>query len=94
MDLVKRVVFIMVLDVLCVASMDEVYKVGDDSGWTTQNMPDHKKWDASKAFKIGDSIGTYDNNVVQVSYEDYKKCNASSPMKTFTSGKDTVRILS
>ncbi|KAI3838750.1 hypothetical protein MKX03_004696 [Papaver bracteatum] len=97
MGLVERVVFFMVLDALFVASMAEVYKVGDDNGWTTQNMPDYyKKWSASKAFKIGDSIvfeySPQNNNVVQVSYEDYKKCNASSPIKTFASGKDTVPI--
>ncbi|KAI3946558.1 hypothetical protein MKW92_042916 [Papaver armeniacum] len=98
MGLVERVVFFMVFAALCVASsMAEVYKVGDDNGWTTQNMPDYKKWSASKAFKIGDSIvfeySPKDNNVVQVmSYNDYKKCNGSSPLKTFTSGKDTIPI--
>ncbi|KAI3983296.1 hypothetical protein MKX01_013363 [Papaver californicum] len=96
MGLVERVMFFMVLAVLCVASMAEVYKVGDNNGWTTQNMPDYKKWAASKAFKVGDSIVfEYDpkwHNVVQVSYENYKKCNASLPMKTFTSGKDTIPI--
>ncbi|KAI3910298.1 hypothetical protein MKW92_012953 [Papaver armeniacum] len=98
MGLVQRVVFCMVLAALCVASsMAEVYKVGDDNGWTTQNMPDYKRWSASKTFKIGDSIvfeySPKDNNVVQVmSYDDYKKCNGSSPLKTFTSGKDTIPI--
>ncbi|RZC76721.1 hypothetical protein C5167_002923 [Papaver somniferum] len=98
MGLVERVVFFMVLAALCVASsMAEVYKVGDDNGWTTQNMPDYQKWSASKAFKIGDSIvfeySPKDNNVILVSYDDYKKCNGSSPMKTFTSGKDTIPIM-
>ncbi|RZC91092.1 hypothetical protein C5167_028926 [Papaver somniferum] len=98
MGLVERVVFFMVLAALCVASsMAEVYKVGDGNGWTAEeHMPDYQEWSASKAFKIGDSIAfEYDpewHNVVQVSYENYKKCNASSPIKTFTSGKDTIPI--
>ncbi|KAI3966283.1 hypothetical protein MKX01_027451 [Papaver californicum] len=95
MGVVERVMFFMVL---CVASsMAEVYKVGDDSGWTTVNpIPNYQKWSASKAFNVGDSIVfQYDaqlHNVVQVRYEDYKKCNASSPFRTFTSGNDTIPI--
>ncbi|RZC91210.1 hypothetical protein C5167_027274 [Papaver somniferum] len=97
MGLVQKVVFFMVLAVLYVSSsMAEVYKVGDYSGWTNQNMPDYKKWSASKDFKVGDSIvfeySPQNHSVVQVSYEDYKKCNSSSPMKTFISGKDTIPI--
>ncbi|XP_026443336.1 chemocyanin-like [Papaver somniferum] len=86
MSLVERVVFFMVLAALCVGSMAEVYKVGDDNGWTAkEHMPDYEEWSASKAFKIGDSIVfEYDpewHNVVQVTHEDYRKCNASSPIK-------------
>ncbi|RZC91082.1 hypothetical protein C5167_028911 [Papaver somniferum] len=96
----ERVMFFMALAVLCVtSSMAEVYMVGDGYGWTsweTGSMPDYKEWSASKAFKIGDSIVfEYEpewHNVVQVSYENYKKCNASSPIKTFTSGIDLIPI--
>lgn len=88
----------MALAVLCVASSTaEVYKVGDDKGWTTLTpIPDYQKWSSSKAFKVGDSIvfeyPPQIHNVVQVNYTDYKNCNAASPIRTFTSGKDTIPI--
>ncbi|KAI3867081.1 hypothetical protein MKW92_022395 [Papaver armeniacum] len=60
MGVVERVMFFMALAVLCVASSTaEVYKVGDDKGWTTLSpIPDYQKWSSTKAFKVGDSIGT------------------------------------
>ncbi|RZC76175.1 hypothetical protein C5167_000294 [Papaver somniferum] len=98
MGLVERVIFFMALAVLCVASSTaEVYKVGDDKGWTTLSpIPDYQKWSSTKDFKVGDSIvfeySPEMHNVVQVNYTDYKNCNAASPIRTFTSGKDTIPI--
>ncbi|KAI3832170.1 hypothetical protein MKW92_038466 [Papaver armeniacum] len=98
MGVVERVMFFMALAVLCVASSTaEVYKVGDDKGWTTLSpIPDYQKWSSTKAFKVGDSIVFEYNpqmhNVVQVNYTDYKNCNAASPIRTLTSGKDTIPI--
>ncbi|KAI3838751.1 hypothetical protein MKX03_004697 [Papaver bracteatum] len=73
----------------------EVYMVGDEHGWTINSMAHNKEWSASKAFKIGDSIGTMRKSVTMWSkwtYEKYNKFNASSPIKTFNSGKDTIPI--
>ncbi|KAI3896706.1 hypothetical protein MKW98_009559 [Papaver atlanticum] len=96
MGVVERVMFFIALAVLCVASTAEVYMVGDDHGWNINSLAYYKEWYASKAFKIGDSIvfeyAPERHNVVQVTYENYNKCNASSPIKTFNSGKDTIPI--
>ncbi|KAI3860502.1 hypothetical protein MKX03_017884 [Papaver bracteatum] len=97
MGVVERVMFFMVLAVLCVSSMAEVYKVGDDKGWTTLSpIPDYKKWSSTKAFKVGDSIVFEYNpqmhNVVQVNYTDYKNCDTARPIRTLTSGNDTIPI--
>ncbi|KAI3997363.1 hypothetical protein MKX01_003166 [Papaver californicum] len=100
MGVVERVLFFMAFAVLCVSSMAEVYKVGDDIGWDAIGvefgMEFYKDWSSSRAFKIGDSIVfEYEpqlHNVVQVTHENYKKCNASSPIKIFTSGNDTIPI--
>ncbi|RZC85495.1 hypothetical protein C5167_041678 [Papaver somniferum] len=46
------------------------------------------RWEPFSTFEYSPQ----NHNVVQVSYDDYKKCNAASPMKTFTSGKDTIPI--
>ncbi|KAI3942206.1 hypothetical protein MKW98_003805 [Papaver atlanticum] len=100
MGVVERIMFFMAVAVLCVASSTaEVYKVGDDKGWTTLSpIPDYKKWSSTKAFKVGDSIVFEYNpqmhNVVQVNYTDYKKCNTAAAIRTLTSGNDTIPIKS
>lgn len=74
----------------------EIHKVGESTGWTNVEMPDYKKWSFSKSFKIGDSIlFEYQprfQNVFQVNHDNFQKCNTSTPIKTFTSGKDLILL--
>ncbi|KAJ8442754.1 hypothetical protein Cgig2_011024 [Carnegiea gigantea] len=73
-----------------------VYKVGDAAGWTTIGNVDYKQWAATKTFHVGDVIvfnyAPQFHNVMQVTHQDYKACNASSPIVTHTSGNDSITI--
>ncbi|CAL5209710.1 unnamed protein product [Lathyrus oleraceus] len=98
MALVERA---MVLSIVLVAmhisfSYAAVYKVGDSAGWTTLGNIDYKKWAATKNFQLGDTIifeySAKFHNVMRVTHTMYKSCNASSPIATFTTGNDTIKI--
>ncbi|KAI3859166.1 hypothetical protein MKW92_047162 [Papaver armeniacum] len=77
-------------------SMATVYKVGDDAGWTTMGDVDYQKWSSSKTFRVGDVIlftyNTQYHNVMQVTHPQYQACNATAPLKTFTTGNDSITI--
>nr|GEZ34186.1 mavicyanin-like [Tanacetum cinerariifolium] len=70
----------------------EVYLVGEGHGWTSIGHIDYKTWAATKHFQVGDSVvfryAKKFHNVVRVSYENYKTCNATNPYTTYTSGND------
>ncbi|XP_065859258.1 mavicyanin [Euphorbia lathyris] len=73
-----------------------VYKVGDTAGWTTIGNIDYKQWSATKTFHLGDLIvfeyNSQFHNVMRVTHNMYKSCNASAPMATYTTGNDSVTI--
>ncbi|KDP40154.1 hypothetical protein JCGZ_02152 [Jatropha curcas] len=73
-----------------------VYKVGDSAGWTTIGNVDYKQWAATKTFQVGDVIvfeyNSQFHNVMRVTHEMYKTCNASAPLATYTTGNDSITI--
>ncbi|XP_074589699.1 mavicyanin-like [Curcuma longa] len=73
-----------------------VYKVGDAVGWTILGSPNYTAWTVSKDIHLGDTIMFVYNknfhNVLEVSKEDYKACNAASPIATYTTGNDSVTL--
>ncbi|XP_027367378.1 mavicyanin-like [Abrus precatorius] len=97
MALVERgvVLFFLVMAALQV-SYAAIYKVGDSAGWTTLGNIDYKKWAATKSFQIGDTIifqyNAQFHNVMRGTHVMYKACNASSPIATFTTGNDSIKI--
>ncbi|KAK2404907.1 Cupredoxin superfamily protein [Trifolium repens] len=98
MALVERamVLSIVMMMVAMQISHAAVYKVGDSAGWTTLGNIDYKKWAATKNFQIGDTIifeySAQFHNVMRVTHAMYKSCNGSSPIATFTTGNDTIKI--
>ncbi|KAG5587796.1 hypothetical protein H5410_048230 [Solanum commersonii] len=73
-----------------------VYKVGESAGWTTIGNVDYKLWAATKTFQIGDVVvfqySPQFHNVMQVTHAEYQSCNASAPIATHTTGKDSITI--
>ncbi|CAJ2630270.1 unnamed protein product [Trifolium pratense] len=98
MALVERAMFlsIVMMMVAMQISYAAVHKVGDSAGWTTLGNIDYKKWSATKNFQIGDTIifeySAQFHNVMRVTHAMYKSCNGSSPIATFTTGNDTIKI--
>ncbi|XP_058773048.1 mavicyanin-like [Vicia villosa] len=97
MELVERcIVFLMMTMVAVQVSNAAVHKVGDSSGWTIIGNIDYKKWSATKNFQIGDTIvfeyNSQFHNVMRVTHAMYKSCNVSSPLTTFSTGKDSIKI--
>ncbi|CAA0812280.1 Cupredoxin superfamily protein [Striga hermonthica] len=90
----KTVVF--VIWCLVGVSNGEVHKVGDIAGWTTIGHVDYTEWARNRTFRLGDQIVFEYNpdfhNVMQVTHAEYRACNASSPISTFTTGNDTITI--
>ncbi|KAL3626255.1 hypothetical protein CASFOL_029804 [Castilleja foliolosa] len=76
----------------------EVYKVGDDAGWTRTIIGNvnYTDWANNKTFQLGDVIVFEYNpefhNVVQVTPGEYRSCEVSSPIATYTSGNDSIAI--
>lgn len=70
------------------------YEVGDKLGWTIMGNPNYGAWANSKKFHVGDTIVfTYNkqfHNVMAVSKADYKNCDVTKPMATWSTGKDSV----
>ncbi|KAL0551005.1 hypothetical protein IC582_010076 [Cucumis melo] len=73
-----------------------VHQVGDSSGWTTLIPVDYAKWASSQKFHVGDSLlFKYNNtfhNVLQVTQEQFKACNSSSPAASYNSGADSIPL--
>ncbi|XP_042418444.1 mavicyanin-like [Zingiber officinale] len=73
-----------------------VYKVGDAAGWTILGSPNYTAWAVTKNIHLGDTIVFVYNknfhNVLEVSKENYKACNAASPIATYTTGNDSVTL--
>ncbi|TVU38339.1 hypothetical protein EJB05_11702 [Eragrostis curvula] len=76
------------------AAAAAVYEVGDKAGWTIMGNPDYTAWAKSKKFHVGDTVVfTYMkqfHNVMAVSKASYKGCDASKPIATWSTGKDSV----
>uniref|UniRef100_A0A0E0QA40 Phytocyanin domain-containing protein n=1 Tax=Oryza rufipogon TaxID=4529 RepID=A0A0E0QA40_ORYRU len=76
------------------AAAAAVYEVGDKTGWTIMGNPNYTAWAASKKFHLGDTVVfTYNkqfHNVMAVSKSDYKNCNTSKPIATWSTGNDSV----
>ncbi|KAI3874840.1 hypothetical protein MKW98_019413 [Papaver atlanticum] len=76
--------------------LGNVYKVGDDAGWTSVGNFDYHTWSSSKTFDVGDIIyfeyTPGDHNVIEVNHTDYRTCNQSRPVVTYTSGNDSITI--
>ncbi|XP_028773975.1 mavicyanin-like [Neltuma alba] len=91
------VVLLMVVAMAAVeVSYGAVYKVGDSAGWTTIGNINYKNWSATKNFQVGDVIifeyNSQFHNVMRVTHEMYKACNASAPLETFNTGNDSIVI--
>ncbi|CAL0314569.1 unnamed protein product [Lupinus luteus] len=96
-SLVERVVIIMLMIMFGVhVSCAEVYKVGDSDGWTIIGNVDYKNWASTKNFQLGDTIifeyVAQFHNVMRVTHAMYQSCNGSSPITTFISGNDSIKI--
>ncbi|XP_031099920.1 mavicyanin-like [Ipomoea triloba] len=74
----------------------EVYKVGDAAAWTIGGI-DYHQWASCRAFHVGDILifeyNPEGHNVMRVGREDYKSCNTASPIATYASGNDSIRIM-
>ncbi|XP_061376554.1 mavicyanin-like [Gastrolobium bilobum] len=96
MALVERAVVLFIVMIAVQVSYAAVYKVGDSAGWTTLNNINYRKWAAPKNFQFGDTIifeyNAQFHNVMRVTHAMYKSCNGSSPIATFTTGNDSIKI--
>ncbi|CAI9107450.1 OLC1v1006801C1 [Oldenlandia corymbosa var. corymbosa] len=84
---------ILIVFLLSVQAQAARYDVGGSSGWgfSTGN------WASGKNFKAGDIlIFNYDpslHNVVEVDANGYKGCSSSAKAKTYSSGKDRIKLV-
>ncbi|XP_071691711.1 mavicyanin-like isoform X1 [Rutidosis leptorrhynchoides] len=97
----KMVGALLLMTIVVCGSMVEtaigaVHRVGESAGWTTIGNVNYKQWAATKTFKLGDTIVfTYNkqfHNVMQVTHADYRSCNISAPIATYSTGNDSVII--
>ncbi|KAL3648946.1 hypothetical protein CASFOL_005349 [Castilleja foliolosa] len=74
----------------------KVYKVGDSAGWTTIGNVNYTAWAYNNTFQLGDVIVFEYNpqfhNVMQVRHAEYRSCNVSSPIVTYSTGNDNISI--
>lgn len=88
--------WISTMAVFTVSVSATVHKVGDSAGWTTLIPVDYAKWASSKQIHVGDSLlfeyNTKFHNVLQVTQEQFKSCNASSPVASYNSGADSIPL--
>ncbi|XWS08994.1 hypothetical protein CRYUN_Cryun40dG0047800 [Craigia yunnanensis] len=99
MAFAERVVaqaLLVVMAALLQLSHATVYKVGDSAAWTIIGNIDYKQWAASKTFQVGDIIlfeyNAQFHNVMRVTHQMYRACNASAPLATYTTGNDSINI--
>ncbi|KAF5204104.1 Early nodulin-like protein [Thalictrum thalictroides] len=94
----RAMVLVMVAHIMATMQLTVavVYKVGDSTGWTTIGNYDYKAWASSKNFKVGDILvfeyNTQFHNVLQVTHDQYRECNTSTPLATHTTGNDSIPI--
>ncbi|KAL6500478.1 hypothetical protein OROHE_025844 [Orobanche hederae] len=57
---------------------------------------DYNEWASSKTFQVGDTlVFKYDpgfHNVMRVSRSDFRSCNVTVPISTYTTGNDSIVI--
>ncbi|KAI3951688.1 hypothetical protein MKW92_025207 [Papaver armeniacum] len=74
--------------------LGNVYKVGDEAGWVANF--DYHTWSSSKTLDVGDIIHfdytPGDHNVIEVNHTDFRTCNQSRPVVTYSSGSDSITI--
>ncbi|KAL5715855.1 hypothetical protein ACHQM5_017619 [Ranunculus cassubicifolius] len=74
------------------------FKVGDANGWTVPTSPNaatyYNRWAETHRFKLGDTLVFVYNNdsLLQVTKEDYEKCNTGRPKRSFRDGHTTIRF--
>ncbi|XP_068319531.1 basic blue protein-like [Pyrus communis] len=85
-------VHLLFLFLTIVSAKKTTFTVGDKSGWTF-NV---ENWTDGKKFKAGDElVFNYDpslHNVAVVDANEYSSCSVSSSSRTFTTGKDPVKL--
>ncbi|KAK7856782.1 mavicyanin [Quercus suber] len=96
MALVKNVMVLFFFLALIEVSFGVVYEVGDSRGWTNDSSIDYKSWASTKEFRVGDTIrfvyNPIENNVMLVTYENFKSCNSTDPKFVRISGNDSLPI--
>ncbi|XP_028771637.1 mavicyanin-like [Neltuma alba] len=95
----NKVVVLMTMMMMVMTMSDgAVYKIGDSAGRTSIGLVDYEHWAASKNFHAGDTIIFQYNpqfhNVMRVTNQMYKSCNASAetPLETFSTGNDSIKL--
>ncbi|KAJ0045814.1 hypothetical protein Pint_04133 [Pistacia integerrima] len=92
----KNVVAFLLMTTLFGVSLGAVYKVGDSAGWTAMGSVDYKKWASTKNFHVGDEIlfnyNDQFHSVKEVTHQDFRSCNAASPMAAYTTGSDSITL--
>ncbi|KAE8676191.1 Stellacyanin [Hibiscus syriacus] len=92
----KRTVGFVLMLAFVGVSLGAVHRVGDSTGWTSLGNIDYLKWASSKSFHVGDSLlfayNPQFHNVMQVTHNDYKSCNGTSAIASYTSGSDSVTL--
>ncbi|KAF6153611.1 hypothetical protein GIB67_027478 [Kingdonia uniflora] len=88
----RGVMFFMVMAAVLQISIAATHNVE----WGIMENRDYKSWAANKTFHVGDTIVFVYNpkyhNLLEVSHEDYRSCNLSSPCAVYTSGKTSITI--
>ncbi|KAL6338258.1 hypothetical protein AAG906_018525 [Vitis piasezkii] len=96
MALAKILAALLMAMALCEVSIAAtVYHVGDSTGWTIGKV-NYTLWSQTKDFVVGDTIiFEYSNqyhNVLQVTHDNFKSCNATAPIATYATGNDSITI--
>ncbi|PIM99050.1 hypothetical protein CDL12_28461 [Handroanthus impetiginosus] len=84
-------------------SMDANHKIGDTMGWTASGTVDYTKWTFNKNFQVEDELENmttdvkynhHFHNVMEVDQKDFESCNSTSPILTYTTGHDSIKLTS
>ncbi|XP_021279782.1 mavicyanin-like [Herrania umbratica] len=77
-------------------SMGAVHQVGDFGGWNIVAPVDYQKWAATRNFHVGDIVvfkyKKLLHNVLRVTHQNFKSCNATFPIAVYSSGSDTIEL--
>ncbi|WRX07790.1 Phytocyanin domain - like 1 [Theobroma cacao] len=81
---------------LCGGSMGAVHQVGDFGGWNIVAPVGYQKWAATRNYHVGDVVVFKYNklfhNVLRVTHQNFKSCNATFPIAVYSSGSDTIEL--